>query len=178
MISSEEDKEAYQSLYTDTNGSWADINSNYSSIFQNIATEISSEIVGDGYWIYLQGPVPVPVRLDAVPAEGSNVDTDQDGIPDIYELESINPTGEIDLDALLAQVSHGTISGTNYGKVKVYRYNSNPTITDSDFDGTNDPDDSKPNDNHGSGVMHYSNDGENYTCNVEFNIWFYFTTLM
>ena len=66
----EADKEAYSQLYTDTNGSWANINSNYSSIFQKIAAEISSEVVGDGYWIYLQGPVPVPVRLDAVPAEG------------------------------------------------------------------------------------------------------------
>lgn len=170
VISSEEDKEFYSSLYETTNGSWADIDSNYSNVFQKIAAEISSEIVGDGYWIYLQGPVPVPVRLDTIPTEGSTVDTDQDGIADIYELKSIHPTEELDLDALITQVSHGAITGTNYGVVKVYCYNSNPTALDTDFDGTNDPDDSAPNNNHGTGVMHYSNDGSKYTCNIEFNM--------
>lgn len=170
VVSSEEQQSNYQELYGETEGIWVDINDDFHTELMNLADKIGNDIVGDGYWIYLQGPVPVPVRLDAVPQEGSKVDTDKDGIPDIEELESVTPTGSIDLDALLTQVSDGVITGTDYGTVMMYKYKSNPGETDTDFDGTDDSEDSAPNDSHGTGVMHYSVDETSYTCNIEFNM--------
>lgn len=147
VISSSYDKDTYENLYTQTNGIWADINGNFETELTMLADKIGDEIVGDGYWIYLYGPVPVPVRLDAEPEEGSDVDTDKDGIPDIEELESITPEKEIDLDELLTEVSRGVITGTNYGVVSMYKYKSSPVEQDSDFDGIGDWEDEKPCDN-------------------------------
>lgn len=82
-----------------------------------LADKIGTDIVGDGYWVYLDGPVPVPIRLDEAPKAGSAIDTDGDGIYDIDELEGTTPTGSIDLDALITKVSKGAITSTDYGKV-------------------------------------------------------------
>lgn len=170
VVSSAADKEAYHSLYSKTDGLWADITGNFQNTLSNISDKIGTQIVGEGYWIYLQGPVPVPIRLDAKPEEGSEVDTDKDGIPDVIELEGAAPTGTIDLDALIEQISKGAITGTTYGTVNMYRYNSNPTAKDTDFDGTDDAQDSAPNNSRGTGVMHYTIDGTYYPCNIEFNM--------
>lgn len=134
----------YYDLYNDTNGIWANIYGNFNTELTALADRIGEEIVGDGYWIYLQGPVPVPVRLNAMPEEGSTEDTDEDGIPDIEELESATPTGEIDLDALITKVSRGAITGTDYGIVKMYKYKSNPSESDTDGDGYADACDLSP----------------------------------
>lgn len=170
VVSAKEDQAAYQPLYKETDGLWADITGDFHTTLLTAADKIGTEIVGDGYWIYLQGPVPVPVRLDAQPQEGSLVDTDKDGIPDVNELESATPTGSIDLDALILQISNGAITGTDYGTVMMYKYSSNPTATDTDFDGTDDALDSAPNNNHGTGIMHYILNDEYYKCNIEFNM--------
>lgn len=170
VVSAQADQEAYRTLYTETDGLWADITGDFHNTLMTVADKVGTDIAGEGYWIYLQGPVPVPVRLDAVPQEGSSVDTDKDGIPDVLELESVNPTGSVDLDALISQISNGAITGTNYGTVMMYKYNSNPTATDTDFDGTEDSMDSAPNNNHGTGIMHYTIDGDYYRCNIEFNM--------
>lgn len=170
VVSPKNKQSTYYDLYNETEGIWVNINGDFYSDLMTLADKIGTDIAGDGYWIYLQGPVPVPVRLDAVPQEGSKVDTDKDGIPDIEELESATPTGSIDLDALITKISDGVITGTNYGTVMMYKYNSNPGEKDTDFDGTDDSLDAAPNDSHGSGVMHYSVDETSYTCNVEFNM--------
>lgn len=168
VISPADLKNTYAPLYLDTNGFWSNIYGDFSTNLSTLADTIGSQIVGDGYWIYLQGPVPVPVRLDEMPTYGSKADTDKDGIPDYIELGGADPTGVIDLDALLTNVSKGVITGTSYGTVMTYEYQSDPTQTDTDFDGIGDLNDPNPIDNHFTGVFHYYND-EN-KVNVEFNV--------
>ena len=158
----------YRDLYTKTDGTWGDIYGNFSLQLAAVADKISQSVVGDGYWIYLDGEVPTPVRLNEKPYEGSTVDTDGDGVPDIRELESIKPNGTVDLDALLTKISGGVITGTNYGVVETYTYISNPAFADTDFDGTSDYEDNTPKSNTVKGIMHYPYDKKE--CNIEFEM--------
>lgn len=170
VISAAEHHEIYKTLYESTNGIWSDITGDFHEELQGIADKVGTEIVGEGYWIYLDGPIPVPVRLDEKPTPGSQVDTDKDGIIDIDELESTTPTGSINLDELLTQVSHGSITGTNYGTVMMYKYRSNPVEKDTDYDGVDDTYDTAPNNNIGRGIMHFEEDETARTCNIEFKM--------
>ena len=159
-------EEEYSKLCTETNGTWGSIYGDFNTELTSVADKIGSDIVGDGYWIYLDGTVPTPVRLDDKPYSGSTVDTDKDGIPDIRELVNIEPDGEVDLDALLYEVSGGIITGTSYGSVKTYSYISDPTVVDTDYDGVEDPADPMPLVNVNKGILHYAYD--NKACNIEF----------
>lgn len=163
-------EEVYRTLYTDTNGIFANIYGDFYTELMTLADKIGEEIVGDGYWIYLDGPIPVPVRLDEEPYEGSNVDTDEDGIPDVEELASYEPTKEIDLDEIVRISSKGAITGTDYGKVMMYEYKSSPVEEDTDYDGSEDAIDSMPKSNTFKGKMHYKLDDESMDCNVEFTV--------
>lgn len=149
-------------------GMFLDLYSDFYDDLVKLAREASAGRAGDGVWVYLDGPVPVPVRLDAAPYEGSTVDTDGDGIPDIDELESVVPSGTLDLDALIAKVSKGAVTNTNYGTVQIYRASSNPTEVDSDYDGIDDIYDTDPADNSFAGIMSYD-DGKN-KANISFNV--------
>ena len=117
VVSPSYEQGTYYDLYNGTNGVWADIYGDFYSELMTLADKIGSDVVGDGYWVYLEGPVPVPVRLDEEPKVGSTVDTDKDGIYDIDELEGATPSGSIDLDVLITKVSMGAITGTDYGTV-------------------------------------------------------------
>ena len=150
------------------NGMFLDLYSDFYGDLVSLARDVTSTRAGDGVWIYLDGPVPVPVRLDAMPYEGSTVDTDGDNIPDIDELDGFTPTGTLDLDALIAKVSKGAVTNTDYGTVRIYRASSNPVEVDTDFDGIDDLYDAYPSDNSFGGVMNYD-DGKN-TANVSFNV--------
>ena len=158
----------YESLYTQTGGLWLDLYGDFHSDLMALAQSVSKSRAGDGAWVYLDGPVPVPVRLNELPYEGSTVDTDGDHIPDIVELNGANPDGTVDLDALIAAVSRGAVTNTDYGIVPVYRANSNPLEVDTDFDGIEDSADSDPANNHFAGILSYD-DGKN-TANVEFDV--------
>ena len=158
----------YYDLYTETNGTWGDIYGDFSTELSELAESIGSDVVGDGHWIYLDGAVPTPVRLNEKPYVGSTVDTDGDGVPDIRELETITPNGSVDLDALLTEISGGIITGTNYGIVETYTYISNPAVGDTDFDGVDDYEDNMPKSNTVKGIMHYPYDSK--ACNVEFEM--------
>jgi len=147
VVSPSSEKSTYYDLYNETNGVWANIYGDFYTELMELADKIGTDIVGDGYWIYLDGPVPVPVRLDEEPKAGSTVDTDKDGIADIDELEGTTPTGKINLDELLTKVSKGAITDTNYGTVMMYKYKSSPVETDTDFDGTDDLKDDMPKSN-------------------------------
>ena len=156
----------YAALSAD--GLFLDLYSDFYDDLVLLTREVTSTRVGDGAWIYLDGPVPVPVHLNELPYEGSTVDTDGDHIPDIDELAGPVPTGTVDLDKLIAKVSMGAVTNTNYGVVQVYGYNSNPAEVDTDFDGIDDRYDSNPSDNSFAGIMHYD-DGKN-TANISFNV--------
>jgi len=144
VVSPSSYKETYYDLYTETDGIWADINGDFYTELMALADKIGTDIVGDGHWIYLDGPVPIPTRLDEEPKRGSKTDTDGDRIPDVEELESLRPVDGIDLDKLITKVSKGAITGTDYGTVSVYKYKSNPAARDTDFDGIDDKKDDLP----------------------------------
>ena len=158
----------YASLCDGTGGMFLDLYGDFRGELLTLAETVSAGRAGDGVWIYLDGPVPLPVRLDAYPAAGSTVDTDGDEIPDIDELEGAEATGSIDLDALIAKVSKGMVTGTSYGTVSVYRCTSNPAEVDTDFDGIDDRYDTDPKDNGFGGILHY--DGGKNQSNVTFNV--------
>lgn len=170
----------YHNLYSDTKGIFANIDSNFNTDLIEIANNIGDEIVGDGCWIYLQGPVPVPVRLDAIPKAGSTVDTDHDGIPDVDELESATPTGVVDLDEIIRVISKGAITDTNYGKVNAYKYKSSPVTSDTDYDGMPDSTDKHPKSNsftgriesHDKDKLNYSQDKGKISFNVDYRNFF------
>ncbi len=170
VVTSSSYQNTYRDLYERTNGIYVNIYGNFYTELMAIAEKVSEDLVGDGCWIYLNGPIPTPVRLDEAPYEGSTVDTDGDGIPDVEELKSVEPYGLIDLDALLTAVSRGVITGTNYGIVMGYDYNSNPILADTDFDGTEDKEDNLPKDSTFKGILH-SGHGDidvSFTVNYEY----------
>lgn len=134
----------YRTLYTKTGGIFVDIYGNFKSELMAIADKIGDDVVGNGAWICLDGPVPVPVKLKELPKEGSAMDTDSDGIEDINELSELTPSKEVDLDKIMAKVSGGSSTDTKYGVVKVYKYNSNPVLVDTDKDGYPDIEDLAP----------------------------------
>ena len=168
VISPADLKETYAPLYETTGGFWANIYGDFSANLATLADRIGTTVVGEGCWIYLQGPVPVPVRLDEVPTYGSKADTDKDGIADYLELGGADPTGVVNLDALITTASKGVITDTNYGQVMTYEYQSDPTKTDTDFDGIGDMSDSNPTSNSFTGVFHYYNDQNK--ANIEFTV--------
>lgn len=170
VVTSSSYQNTYLDLYERTNGVYVNIYGNFYNELMALAEKVSEDIVGDGCWIYLNGPVPHPVRLDEAPYEGSTVDTDGDGIPDVEELKTVEPYGMIDLDALLTHVSRGVITGTNYGTVMAYEYNSNPILPDTDFDGTEDKEDTLPRDASFKGILHsgYGDVDVSFTVNYEY----------
>ena len=158
VISPSSEKSTYAPLVEGTGGIWANIYGDFYTELMTLADKIGTEIVGDGHWIYLDGPVPIPVRLDEELYEGSEVDTDGDGIRDIDELEGLEPTGSINLTDLLALIYSG-VSLEEYGEVKMYKYKSNPAAVDTDFDGTNDKEDPSPRYNLFEAEVYYNNGG-------------------
>jgi len=114
-----------------------------------------------GYRIFLDGPIPIPVYLDAEPCEGSDTDTDGDGIPDVTELGGVKPTDAIDLDRLLYLAGIKNTSGKPFGTLKMYSFISSPVDVDTDFDGIDDGADAYPRDNRFTGRMaSYGSDGK------------------
>ncbi len=134
----------YNDLFSQTGGIYADINGDFKDELMAVANQIVDD-VEDGVWIYLDGAIPIPVKLEKEPTQGDIItDTDKDGIPDIQELKSVTPVKELDLDDIIIKVSNGAITDTNYGVIKVYEYESNPAVGDTDGDGYGDADDLNP----------------------------------
>ena len=136
---------------------------------ESYTKKIRNLILGEEAVVYLNGPVPVPVTLNAFPQDGSTVDTDGDGLTDIEELSSILPGGKYNLDALAKAVNPNAEAG-EYGYVSLYKYTSNPTLNDTDYDGIGDKSDATPKNNSNVGIMHYPIEKKPYTCNIEFNV--------
>lgn len=168
VVTSNSYKSTYTPLYEQTDGIWANIYGDFYTELMTLADKIGDDVVGDGYWIYLTGPVPTPVRLDEKPYAGSTVDTDGDGIYDIDELESIEPTGEVDLDEIIRTVSKGAITDTSYGVVKTYNYKSTPIARDTDYDGIIDKLDPEPKNNTFKAVM--KDDDYDINSNISYTV--------
>ena len=147
-------------------------NLKYTDIVNNtdsFVKQITKSLLGDDVVIYLNGPLPTTVKLNAELAENSTCDTDNDGLYDVQELNSITPDVKFNLDALANIIGIDTTDG-KYGYLPLYNYKSNPVLADSDFDGINDNKDSKPKNNGNTGILHCTVDGKTYACNVNFNV--------
>lgn len=98
--------------------------------------EVRNEETNDGYWIAINSLMPRIIKLDAKPAYGSTVDTDDDLLYDIEELWSIEPSGyhqtTIFTQYLLPSVSFSPTV------IPLYMYYSNPSEIDTDEDDIND----------------------------------------
>lgn len=138
IITTSYEKENYFEFYNKTQGIWGDINGDFLTILLELADSIGDK-VSKGVWVRLKGFDYV--KLDDIPKNGSDADTDKDGLADYLELGSTTPI-EISLEGVLAQLlKREGLTLSDYSGpscVPVYEYKSNPTIVDSDGDGIDD----------------------------------------
>lgn len=167
VVSTQETKESYRKLYEETNGMWLDIDGDFQLELKQLAQEIAND-VHKGQWIYLEGPIPIPVQLEGKLEAGSTIDTDKDGIYDIHELGDVVQMSSSELAQLLAQAGVALPEGVDIESVKMYQYKSNPVEKDTDFDGSDDRSDIYPKDNQFEATMHYTIDDSAASCQVDF----------
>ncbi|GEM_PF-611084 len=106
-------------------------------IYDNFAQELSSLLggmkysAGSGCWVRLtNGNI---VQLDKDPSLGDRtVDTDEDGIPDLDELDGVEKQYYYDM------------SGWKLAEYEAWSFHSDPSKADTDGDGLKDPDDIAP----------------------------------
>lgn len=120
----------YRDLYTNTNGIYANIYGDFRKELLSISNMIGED-TNDGYWIALNGLIPIIVKLDEKPSLLSRADTDCDSLLDREELKSVNPSKYLDVSmytSLLGLDIPNTV-------IPVYNYYTNPAKEDSDGDG-------------------------------------------
>lgn len=172
VISSSNYEKTYSNLYTETNGVFGNIYGNFSETLLKLADNIG-EIVNDGSWVVLDDFQLI--KLDKPVGEDISCDSDGDSCSDVDEL---GKKQEKDLLPYLKWVF------LNYGvplemytgpkTVSVYKYNSNPILEDTDYDGICDDDDVKPRSNVFAGKMngHEDYDIKNAEYSFDYRIFF------
>lgn len=167
VISAQRYEPRYHDLYTITNGVFGNIYANFSDVLLSLADKIGG-IVNDGSWVILSDYQYVKLNK---PVAADSGDTDEDSVSDYEELgeaveQDITPFLKVVLNAY--GVPYELYDGQT--SIEVYNYKSNPIIIDTDFDGINDDEDSKPKNNKFAGRMHYRLDDKNKECDVEFSV--------
>ena len=122
---------AYASLYGLTEGVFANVGGDFKDELLSIADMITDE-TNSGCWIALNGLVPKIVKLDERPTIGGKSDTDKDGLLDIEELKSVEPTDILDVNLFLYFL--GLPYEYEYSTIQSYDYYSNPVKIDTDND--------------------------------------------
>lgn len=89
------------------------------------------------------------VDVDKEEVDNNTIDSDNDGISDAEELgkKEVRDLSEFKEALLQSKGIDVDIEDEEESTVEVYSYGSNPTLADTDFDGIDDKDDSKPKDN-------------------------------
>lgn len=101
----------YKDLYAETDGLFADINSDFATVLSKLSSKIK-EVTLDGTWIRLSDLSVV--KLDKAPDKSDlKTDTDKDGLPDSVEL---------DCELAVSISSH---------EINTWSYFTNPVIKDS-----------------------------------------------
>ncbi len=160
----------YRKIYEETDGVFGNISSGFSSTLMALAGKIGAKLA-DGNWVVLRDSRlsrNYQIRcLKAPVTEGSDTDTDEDGIPDCKELTEKDKFDFItEIQILLRR--YGLSDEVNVmDGLDVYLYDSDPTLKDTDFDGVDDKLDKKPRNNHFEAKLTYK---EGASCNVEFNV--------
>lgn len=170
VISQTSYEDDYQKIYEETDGVFGDINGDFASTLMTLAGKIGTKLA-DGSWIVLRDSKfsrNYQIRcLKAPVTEGSDTDTDEDGIPDCEELTEKTKFDLItEIQILLRR--YGISDEVNpMDNLDAYLYKSDPTLKDTDFDGVDDKEDLKPRNNHFEGALTYK---EGSSCNVNFNV--------
>ena len=141
VVSGSGNRSTYSSLFTQTNGIFANVSGNFKSELLRIAGMIDEE-TNNGSWIALSGSPLKIVKLDEKPTAGSTADTDRDGKSDVDELGSANPSYYVNVSDYL--YSLGLPTAITDGQIAVYSYLSDPTLSDTDEDGIGDAEDNRP----------------------------------
>lgn len=159
---------SYKVLFETTEGVFANIRENFSTILFSLADKIGL-VTNEGDWVLLDDYRAV--RLAGTIDEVYVNDSDEDGLTDIQEL---NVTQEKDLSALIIPLlyANGVPFELYTGKnsIPVWNYKSNPVIPDTDFDGIYDNEDNARRNNRFSGILHGDLDGNRSSANVEFKV--------
>lgn len=141
----------YRNLYTETGGVFGNIRGNFKAILLELAGKIG-EIVNDGSWVLLSDYQFI--KLDK-PLDNSGYSSDNDSLSDIQELGEqtvSNVKPYIDWVMKAYNIPEGMYDDPT--TVKVYKYKSNPILTDTDFDGKDDDHDALPKDNNVMGKLY------------------------
>lgn len=139
VISRTSYESSYSELYTETGGVFGDIYGNFQSILLQMADNIG-EIVNDGTWVILSDYQFV--KLDQ-PLDDSGYSSDSDSFSDAEELgEEVESDVTPYINWVLKNYNIPEGMYDDPTTVKVYKYNSNPILTDTDFDGRDDDKDS------------------------------------
>ncbi len=171
VISDTSYKDLYKSIYEETDGVFGDIYGDFAETLLALAGKIGAKLA-DGSWIVLRDSKysrNYQIRcLKAPVVDGSDTDTDEDGIPDCEELTEKTKFDFItEIEMLLRR--YGISDEVNpMDGLDAYLYKSDPTLKDTDFDGVDDKEDKKPRSNHFEGTLVYNKDND--SCKVDYNV--------
>lgn len=132
------------------------------------ADENNSDGDNDGTGVFLSDYQYV--KLDqSLSSDENNSDSDN-----LTDEEELGKPQEQDLsayiDVFLEAYDIPEDSYEDQTSITVYTYTSNPVLTDTDFDGIDDDKDTSSTNNEFKGKMHYTLNGKEKTCNVEFTV--------
>ena len=138
VISDNSYEKAYHDLYSETDGVFGDINSDFNQILLSLANKIG-EIVNDGSWVTLNDYQLIKLGH---PLDDSGYDTDSDNVSDKDELGTeTNKNLSYYIDFVMKTYGLPPEDYDDIRTIKVFDYISNPILEDTDFDGIKDNDD-------------------------------------
>ena len=161
--------DVYKSIYNSTDGIVANISEDFDKELFKISEKVK-EKTNDGSWVILNDYQYI--KLDDEVSYSNGVDTDKDGVTDYTELGELK-TYNLSLLARMYLEKLGIpIEKLSSATIEMYDYNSNPILTDTDYDGRNDNIDDLPKDNSFNGTLNtFKIDGNfDYSANVYYNV--------
>ncbi|MGB8455799.1 MAG: AHH domain-containing protein [Anaerocolumna sp.] len=142
VVSEIEHQTAYQNLYTNTNGIFANLDDDFADVL-NPLVEVMDTKVNNSTWVRLSDLSLVNVDMDLDEDDDTDLneeyekDSDEDGIPDIIEMGK-----EVTVNIPIKFNSLGV--PTEYKSIRAWSYRSNPYLKDTDGDGFIDSEDPYP----------------------------------
>ncbi len=141
VVSEIEHQTAYQDLYTNTNGIFANLDGDFADVL-NPLVEVMDTKVNNSTWVRLSDLSLINVDMnlggdDTDLNEEYEKDSDEDGIPDIIEMGK-----EVTVNIPIK--FNGLGVPTEYKSIRAWSYRSNPYLKDTDGDGFIDSEDPYP----------------------------------
>lgn len=124
----------YSKMTDETGGIYGYIYDNFSDILLMLAEMVGEETNANGEWVFLDDFRAV--QLNDTLENAAVTDSDGDGLTDAEELGT---SSEVDMSKFINSLlnKHEVPEDTYIGKTKltVWKYKSNPTLVDTDYDG-------------------------------------------